>query len=116
MDAAVGTPATRCDVEEARLRAVALMDLALSVHCVVVAAVAVGVHLGVAWWCGVDGGAGAGMGTGRRHNGVGGSYDALPTVASAEAEMEHLPMKGVAVAELDRKSKGGQPAFDSSKN
>lgn len=95
MDAAVATPATRCDVEEARLRAVALMDLALSVHCVVVAAVAVGVHLGVAWWCGVDGGAGAGMGTGRRHNGVGGSYDALPTVASAEAEMEHLPMKGV---------------------
>ncbi|XP_040384860.1 uncharacterized protein LOC121055767 [Oryza brachyantha] len=96
MDAAAA-PATRCDVEVARLRAVALMDLALSVHCVLVAAVAVGVYLGVARWCGVDGGGGAGVGMGRRHNGVGGSYDALPTVTSAGAiaEMEHLPMKAV---------------------
>ena len=84
-------PATRCEVEEARLRAVAVMDLALSVHCVVVAAVAAGVLLGVARWFGVDGGAGAG----RRHNGS--SYDALPTVASAGAmaEMEHLQGKGI---------------------
>lgn len=97
MDAATA-PATRCDVEEARVRAVAVMDLALSVHCVIVAAVAAGVYLGVARWCGVDGGGGgAGVGMGRRHNGVGGSYDALPTVASAGviAEMEHLPLKGV---------------------
>ncbi|KAF0897067.1 hypothetical protein E2562_032389 [Oryza meyeriana var. granulata] len=95
MDAAAAS-ATRCDVEEARLRAVAIMDLALSVHCVVVAAVAAGVYLGVARWCGVDGG-GAGVGMGRRHNGVGESYDPLPTVTSvgAIAEMEHLPMKGV---------------------
>lgn len=84
-------PATRCDVEEARLRAVAVMDLALSVHCVVVAAVVAGVLLGVARWFGVDSSAG----TGRRHNGS--SYDALPTVASAGAmaEMEHLQGKGV---------------------
>uniref|UniRef100_A0A0E0MG01 Uncharacterized protein n=1 Tax=Oryza punctata TaxID=4537 RepID=A0A0E0MG01_ORYPU len=96
MDAAAA-PATRCDVEEARIRAVAVMDLALSVHCVVVAAVAVGVYLGVARWCRVDGGGGVGMGMGRRYNGVGGSYDALPTVTSAGAivEMEHVPMKGV---------------------
>ncbi|KAJ1275725.1 hypothetical protein BS78_05G157900 [Paspalum vaginatum] len=84
-------PATRCDVEEARLRAVAVMDLALSVHCVVVAAVAAAVLLGVARWFGVDSGAGVG----RRHNGS--SYDALPTVASAGAEMEHLPGKGAVV-------------------
>ncbi|KAG8089922.1 hypothetical protein GUJ93_ZPchr0011g28587 [Zizania palustris] len=95
MDAAMA-PATRCDVEEARLRAVAIMDLALSVHCVLVAAVAAGVYLGVSRWCGVDGG--AGMAMGRRHNGVGAPYDALPTAMStgaAIAEMEHLPMKGV---------------------
>ncbi|XP_025828765.1 uncharacterized protein LOC112903773 [Panicum hallii] len=84
-------PATRCEVEEARLRAVAVMDLALSVHCVVVAAVAAGVLLGVARWFGVDSSAGLG----RRHNGS--SYDALPTVASAGtmAEMEHLQGKGI---------------------
>ncbi|KAL6890223.1 hypothetical protein ACP4OV_008986 [Aristida adscensionis] len=91
MDAGAPAPATRCDVEEARLRAVAVMDLALSVHCVVVAAVATAVYLGVARWCGVDGGAG----TGRRHNG---SYEALSTVApgGVMAEMEHLPVKSVA--------------------
>jgi hypothetical protein len=83
-------PATRCEVEEARLRAVAVMDLALSVHCVVVAAVAVLVLLGVARWFGVDINA---AGTGRRHNGS--SYDALPTVASTGAEMEHLQGKGI---------------------
>jgi len=84
-------PATRCDVEEARLRAVAVMDLALSVHCIVVAAVVAGVLLGVARCFGIDSSAGAG----RRHNGS--SYDALPTVASAGAmaEMEHLQGKGV---------------------
>ncbi|XP_062198340.1 uncharacterized protein LOC133901060 [Phragmites australis] len=94
MDAGASAPATRCDVEEARLRAVAVMDLALSVHCVIVAAVAAGFCLGVARWFGVDGGAGGGAGMGKRHNG---SYDALPTVASAGAmaEMEHLPGKGV---------------------
>ncbi|WVZ51404.1 hypothetical protein U9M48_002554 [Paspalum notatum var. saurae] len=84
-------PATRCDVEEARLRAVAVMDLALSMHCVFVAAVAATVLLGVARWFGVDGSAGAG----RRHNGS--SYDALPTVASAGAEMEHLQAKGAVI-------------------
>jgi hypothetical protein len=86
-------PATRCDVEEARLRAVGFMDLALSVHCIVVAAVAAGVCLGVARWCGVDGGAGNTIG--RKHNGS--SYDALPSVASSGvmAEMEHLPVKNV---------------------
>ncbi|KAL6654752.1 hypothetical protein ACP70R_008217 [Stipagrostis hirtigluma subsp. patula] len=90
VDAGAPAPATRCDVEEARLRAVAVMDLALSVHCVVVAAVAAGVYLGVARWCGVDGGAGVG----RRHNG---SYEALSTVAPAGtmAEMEHLPVKSI---------------------
>jgi len=84
-------PATRCEVEEARLRAVAVMDLALSVHCVVVAAVAAGVLLWVASWFGVDSGAGSG----RRRNGS--SYDALPTVApaGAMAEMEHLQGKGI---------------------
>ncbi|GJN04701.1 hypothetical protein PR202_ga22269 [Eleusine coracana subsp. coracana] len=92
IDASVA-PATRCDVDEARLRAVAVMDLALAVHCVVVAAVASGVCLAVARWCGVDGG--AVTGTGRRHNGS--SYDALPSVVSpsAMAEMEHLPVKNV---------------------
>lgn len=97
MDAALA-PATRCDVGEVRLRAVAVMDLMLSVHCVIAAAAVAGLYLGVARWCGVDaGGGGASVGTGRRHNGVGGSYEALPTVASsgAVAEMEHLPMKGV---------------------
>lgn len=84
-------PATRCDVDEARLRAVAVMDLALSVHCVIVTAIVAGVLLGVARWFGVDSSAG----TGRRHNGS--SYDALPTVASAGTmvEMEHLQGKGV---------------------
>ncbi|CAL4980945.1 unnamed protein product [Urochloa decumbens] len=84
-------PATRCEVEEARLRAVAVMDLALSVHCVVVAAVVAGVLFGVARWFGVDSGAGVG----RRHNN---GYDALPTVAAstgAMAEMEHLQSKGI---------------------
>ncbi|KAK3119045.1 hypothetical protein QOZ80_9BG0712800 [Eleusine coracana subsp. coracana] len=92
IDASVA-PATRCDVDDARLRAVAVMDLALSVHCVVVAAVAAGVCLAVARWCGVD--SGAVTGTGRRHNGS--SYDALPSVVSpgAMAEMEHLPVKNV---------------------
>jgi hypothetical protein len=60
------------------------------VHCVVVAAVAVLVLLGVARWFGVDINA---AGTGRRHNGS--SYDALPTVASTGAEMEHLQGKGI---------------------
>ncbi|RCV38422.1 hypothetical protein SEVIR_8G150700v4 [Setaria viridis] len=84
-------PATRCEVEEARIRAVAVMDLALSVHCVLVAAVATLVLLGVARWFGVD----TSAGTGRRHNGS--SYDALPTVASTGAmtEMEHLQGKGI---------------------
>lgn len=86
-------PATRCDVEEARLRAVAVLDLALSVYCVVVAAMAAGVCLGVARWCGVDGGTVPWMG--RRHNGS--SYDALPSVVSpgTMAEMEHLPVKNI---------------------
>ncbi|TVT97256.1 hypothetical protein EJB05_57503, partial [Eragrostis curvula] len=90
---AAAAPATRCDVEEARLRAVAVMDLALSAHCVVVAAVAAGVCFAVARCCGVDGGAVTGIG--RRHNGS--SYDALPSVTSAGAmaEMEHLPVKNV---------------------
>ncbi|CAN6381418.1 unnamed protein product [Urochloa humidicola] len=67
------------------------MDLALSVHCIVVAAIAAGVLFGVARWFGVDSGAGVG----RRHNGS--SYDALPTVASTGvmAEMEHLQGKGI---------------------
>ncbi|CAL4992890.1 unnamed protein product [Urochloa decumbens] len=84
-------PATRCEVDEARLRAVTVMDLALSVHCVVVAAVAAGALFGVARWFGVDSGAGVG----RRHNGS--SYDALPMVASTGpiAEMEHLQGKGI---------------------
>nr|CAB3489932.1 unnamed protein product [Digitaria exilis] len=92
LDAGGGAaPATRCEVEEARLRGVAIMDLALSVHCVVVAAVAVGVLLAVARWFGVD----ISSGVGRRHNGS--SYDALPTVPSAgsTAEMEHLQGKGI---------------------
>ncbi|CAN6372242.1 unnamed protein product [Urochloa humidicola] len=92
LDAGGATPpATRCEVEEARLRAVAVMDLALSVHCIVVAAVTAGVLFGVARWFGVDSGAGVG----RRHNGS--SYDALPMVASTGpmAEMEHLQGKGI---------------------
>ncbi|OQU83581.1 hypothetical protein SORBI_3005G138800 [Sorghum bicolor] len=68
-------PATRCDVEEARLRAVAVMDLALSVHCIVVAAVVAGVLLGVARCFGIDSSAVASAG--------------------AMAEMEHLQGKGV---------------------
>jgi hypothetical protein len=56
------------------------MDLALSVHCVVVSAVAAGrqgcqVCLGVATWCGVD--SGARTVTRRSHNGY--VYDALPS-------------------------------------
>ncbi|XP_062181821.1 uncharacterized protein LOC133886106 [Phragmites australis] len=95
LDSGAAAPATRCDVEEAGLRAVAVMDLALSVHCVIVAAVAAAVCLGVARCCGVDGGADGGAGIGRRRNGS--SYDALPTVAvaGAVAEMEHLSGKGV---------------------
>jgi hypothetical protein len=93
MDAAVA-PATRCDIDEARLQAVAVMDVMLSVHCVIAAAAVAGLYLGVAKWCGVDG-AGTGV---RRHNGAGGSYEALPMVTPSgaiEEEMEHLPMKGV---------------------
>jgi hypothetical protein len=101
MDAAFA-PATRCDIEEARLQAVAVMDVMLSVHCVIAAAAVAGLYLGVAKWCGVDGagtGTGVGMESGRRrHNGAGGSYEALPMVTPSgaiEEEMEHLPMKGV---------------------
>uniref|UniRef100_A0A0A9GD63 Uncharacterized protein n=1 Tax=Arundo donax TaxID=35708 RepID=A0A0A9GD63_ARUDO len=94
MDAGAAAPTTRCDVEEAALRAFAVMDLALSVYCVIVAAVVAGVCLGVARCFGVDGGIGGGAVMARRHNG---SYDALSTVAStgAMAEMEHLSGKGV---------------------
>ncbi|KAF8694198.1 hypothetical protein HU200_038325 [Digitaria exilis] len=76
LDAGGGAaPATRCEVEEARLRAVAVMDLALSVHCVVMAAVAVGVLLAVARWFGVD--------------------ISAVTSAGVTAEMEHLQGKGI---------------------
>jgi hypothetical protein len=90
IDAALA-PATRCDVDDARLQGVALMDLMLSVHCLVAAAAVAGLYLGVAKCCGGDAG-------GRRQNGAGGSYEALPMVTSSGAiqEMEHLPMmKGV---------------------
>ncbi|XP_047053672.1 uncharacterized protein LOC124659903 [Lolium rigidum] len=90
IDAALA-PATRCDVEDARLQGVAVMDLMLSVHCLVAVAAVAGLYLGVAKCCGVDAG-------GRRQNGAGGSYEALPMVTSSGAiqEMEHLPMmKGV---------------------
>lgn len=80
MDATLA-PATRCDVDEARLQAVAVMDVMLSVHCLIAVTFVSGMHLGVAKWYGIDsGGVNVGMGTGRRHNGVGGSYDALPMV------------------------------------
>ncbi|KAM3329825.1 hypothetical protein ACQJBY_026696 [Aegilops geniculata] len=92
-------PATRCDVDEARLQAIAFMDVMLSVHCLIAATFVSGLHLGVANRYGVDGGGvNVGMGTGRRHNGIGGSYDALPMVplsSGAIEETEHLPMKGV---------------------
>ncbi|KAM0927531.1 hypothetical protein ACQ4PT_002940 [Festuca glaucescens] len=93
MDAALA-PATRCDIEEARLQGVAVMDLMLSVHCLIAAAAVAGLYLGVAKCCGVDAG---GAAVGRRQNGAGDSYEALPMVTSSGAiqEMEHLPIKGV---------------------
>ncbi|XP_044972372.1 uncharacterized protein LOC123439754 [Hordeum vulgare subsp. vulgare] len=98
MDATLA-PATRCDVDEVRLQAIAVMDVMLSVHCLIAATFVAGLHLGVAKWYGVDGGGvNVGMGTSRRHNGVGGSYDALPMVplsSGAIEEMEHLVVKGV---------------------
>ncbi|XBI63674.1 hypothetical protein VPH35_044038 [Triticum aestivum] len=76
-----------------------LMDVMLSVHCLIAATFVSGLHLGVAKRYGVDGGGvNVGMGTGRRHNGIGGSYDALPMVplsSGAIEETEHLPVKGV---------------------
>ncbi|KAM0845557.1 hypothetical protein ACQ4PT_056289 [Festuca glaucescens] len=62
---AVLAPATRCDIEEARLQGVAVMDVMLSVHCLIAAAAVAGLYLGVAKWCGVDAG-GAGRGDGDR--------------------------------------------------
>uniref|UniRef100_K3ZM10 Uncharacterized protein n=1 Tax=Setaria italica TaxID=4555 RepID=K3ZM10_SETIT len=84
-------PATRCEVEEARLRAVAIMNLTLSMHSVVVAAIVALVLLWVARWFRVD----TSAGTGRRHKGS--SYYALPIVTSTGAmmKMEHFQGKGI---------------------
>uniref|UniRef100_K3ZFB9 Uncharacterized protein n=1 Tax=Setaria italica TaxID=4555 RepID=K3ZFB9_SETIT len=66
------TPAMRCEVEEARLKAIAVMDLALSVCCVVVAAVAALVLLlGVPWH---------GLASGRKKKGLTSGTRSAPAI------------------------------------
>ncbi|XP_008797089.1 uncharacterized protein LOC103712363 [Phoenix dactylifera] len=82
--------ATRCDVEDSRLRAAAILDLAFVLHAALVAAVAVLVYAVVSRASVAVGG------LGRRFNG--GSYEALPTSSSTGAvgDLDHVQMKQLA--------------------
>lgn len=77
------------------MRAGQILDLALAVQAVFVAAVVVGVYVGVGKACG--GGGDKGLGSGRRFNGGGPAYEALPTAGSGGGgEMgEHVQMKAI---------------------
>ncbi|XP_010929507.1 uncharacterized protein [Elaeis guineensis] len=81
--------ATRCDLEDSRLRAAAILDLAFVLHATLVAAVAVLVYAAVSR------ASVAGGGLGRRHNG--GSYEALPTSSTgALGDLDLVQMKQLA--------------------
>ncbi|PKA47576.1 hypothetical protein AXF42_Ash014772 [Apostasia shenzhenica] len=84
----VSDGSTRCELEESRIRAAALLDLAFVLHAAFVAVVAVAVYAAVAWT--------SGSGLPRRHNG--GSYDALPTCSSSGGlcDLDHVQMKAIA--------------------
>lgn len=72
---------TKCDLEESRLRAVAILDLAFVVHVMFVLLIVFAVYAIIAKTVGI-----------RRL----GSYEALPTLASASVEPNHIQMKSLA--------------------
>ncbi|KAK8938940.1 hypothetical protein KSP39_PZI011389 [Platanthera zijinensis] len=75
----------RCELDESRIRAAALLDLAFVLHTTFVSVIAVAVYASVAWW--------SGGGLPRRYNG--GSYEPLPTSSSSGglSELDHVQMK-----------------------
>ncbi|CAL1353154.1 unnamed protein product [Linum trigynum] len=72
---------TKCDLEDSKLRAVAILDLALILHVMVVMITVLLVY------------ALAARGSGVRRSG--GSYEALPTTAAAAADVNHIQMKAL---------------------
>ncbi|KAK1295008.1 hypothetical protein QJS10_CPA16g00769 [Acorus calamus] len=79
---------TRCELDESRLRAAALLDLVFVLHAAFVAVVVVVIYVCLAK-----------MGGGLRRNGVGGSsYELLPTVLAAGSDSDHVQMKALAQA------------------
>ncbi|MQL91540.1 hypothetical protein Taro_024157 [Colocasia esculenta] len=90
LDVAAGIDgSTRCVLEESRLRAAALLDLALALHATFVAVLSVVVYAAVSM---AVGGGAPGGGVRRM-----GSYEALPTASSAGAlsDMDHVQMKAM---------------------
>lgn len=75
----------RCELEESRIRAGAILDLAFVICAMFVSVVAVAVYAVFSW-------GGSGGGGGRRFNG--GSYEALPT--SNVTDLDHVQMKVMA--------------------
>lgn len=78
---------TRCDLDEFRVRATAILDLAFALNCVFVAVVVLALYAMAGRVFG---------GLGRRLNG-GGSYEALPTSSSTAtlSDMEPVQMKAI---------------------
>lgn len=88
LDVAAGIEgSTKCALEESRLRAAALLDLAFMVHTTFIAVAAVIIYAAVARAVGV------GPGSVRKM----GSYEALPTASSGGAlnDMDHIQMKAI---------------------
>ncbi|KAK1271697.1 hypothetical protein QJS04_geneDACA021073 [Acorus gramineus] len=79
---------TRCELDESRLRAAALLDLVFVLHAAFVAVVVVVIYVCLAK-----------MGGGLRRNGVGGSsYELLPTAVAVGSDSDHVQMKALAQA------------------
>ncbi|KAG0493043.1 hypothetical protein HPP92_006148 [Vanilla planifolia] len=83
----VAIESTRCEIEESRIRAAALLDLAFMLHTTFIAVITVAVYAYVAWVCG---------GCHTRRYGVG-AYEALPTSSSSGglADLDHVQMKTI---------------------